>query len=348
MKLLRGIIVLLLPIGALIGASIFIASIHNSAVNTRWLSHPSSEGTFIDNGGRKLFCRVKGHGSPAVLIETWGGGPSFEWWRIQDSLARKTTVITYDRGGYGWSEPGPVPRTSDKISGEIAAIAAALRIDTAMVLVGHSIGGLYVIDYCRRHPDKVAGAVLLDAVSLHNRRWWTEFPQFTRYFDKAKYADYGRKFAKSGLERITGFLPYENVPAPVKNLVVEHYCSPRSYDAMQDEIVRIDSCIAIIDRLGPFPAIPLKIIAPSSESIMREWIKYQVPRPVAEKMQKLHEELTKELIRYSPAGTLSIIDQTGHGIHLDRPDALIAEIGSLIEEIRLKRPQNDSAAKSPD
>src|SRR5207247_5863962 len=117
----------------------------------------------VDIGGsRRMHVRVHGSGGPTVIIETGLGSREYAWHGIQDELARSTTVVTYDRAGYGWSPPGPWPPMVDKVVDDLQAVVRALDLPEPLILVGHSLGGIYVRAFARRHPEEVAGLVLVD------------------------------------------------------------------------------------------------------------------------------------------------------------------------------------------
>src|SRR6185369_2620624 len=59
---------------------------------------------------RRINLRCMGHGSPTVLLEAGFGAWSFAWNKVQPAIARTTRVCAYDRAGYGFSSPGPLPR----------------------------------------------------------------------------------------------------------------------------------------------------------------------------------------------------------------------------------------------
>jgi hypothetical protein len=78
-------------------------------------------------------------------------------------LATKTRVCACDRAGYGWSDPGPQPRTPSQITEELHALLIKAGVQGAYVLVGHSAAGKQVRLYVHRYPHDVVGMVLLDA-----------------------------------------------------------------------------------------------------------------------------------------------------------------------------------------
>jgi pimeloyl-ACP methyl ester carboxylesterase len=77
-------------------------------------------------------------------------------------IATQTTVVAYDRAGYGTSEGGPLPRDSGTEVEELRALLAAAEIPGPYVLIGHSLGGLNMEVFAISHPEDVAGMVLLD------------------------------------------------------------------------------------------------------------------------------------------------------------------------------------------
>jgi pimeloyl-ACP methyl ester carboxylesterase len=122
-------------------------------------------GVLIDVGGHRLHLRCAGRGRPTVVLEAGLPGSSLDWTLVQPKLAKLTRVCAYDRAGYGWSEPGPRPRTSLRITDELHDLLGRARVPGRYVLVGHSFGGLHVRLYASRFPTQVAGVVLVDVPS---------------------------------------------------------------------------------------------------------------------------------------------------------------------------------------
>jgi Lysophospholipase len=106
--------------------------------------------------------RCVGAGAPTVVLEAGLGDGLLTWARVQDSIAGFASVCAYDRAGYGWSDPGPAPRTSAREIAELHALLGAAHLPPPYVLVGHSMGGLNVRLYAFRYPREVAGLVLVD------------------------------------------------------------------------------------------------------------------------------------------------------------------------------------------
>ncbi|MBB5935560.1 alpha/beta fold hydrolase [Streptomyces zagrosensis] len=111
--------------------------------------------------GRQLHYVTAGHGDPLVVFEAGGNGSRTTWGLIQGEVARTTATLSYDRAGFGRSEPDSAPRTFDRIVDDLEDLISAVS-DGPCVLVGHSLGGPICRSFARRHPDRVAGLVLVD------------------------------------------------------------------------------------------------------------------------------------------------------------------------------------------
>ena len=131
----------------------------------------------MDIGGYHLHLNCSGEGVATVIMDSGAGGNSLSWNLVQPEIAKFTRVCTYDRAGLGWSDPGPLPRTSRQFVKELHALLVTSGIKGPYVLVGHSLGGAYVQRYAQRFPDEVAALVLLDSAKLQ-----TEFAKRAQAF----------------------------------------------------------------------------------------------------------------------------------------------------------------------
>ena len=119
--------------------------------------------TMVRAGRHRIEANIAGDGSPVVVIEPSFGGSAAEWRSIAETLAAETTVVTYDRAPYGASSRAADRRTPADIAGDLHAVLQALGIAGPVVLVGFSVGGMYVRAYAALHPDQVAGMVLVES-----------------------------------------------------------------------------------------------------------------------------------------------------------------------------------------
>ena len=115
----------------------------------------------------RVVMQIIGHG-PVAVFESGSGVAHRNWASVAQALAPCLTTVTYDRPGIGGSLPSRHPM-APVLAGDVAAdLVARLRVHGLpgpYILVGHSIGGLYVQGLARNHPQMVAGVVFVDAAS---------------------------------------------------------------------------------------------------------------------------------------------------------------------------------------
>jgi pimeloyl-ACP methyl ester carboxylesterase len=123
---------------------------------------PPAQASLIDVEGRKISYKAAGAGSPTVVLEYGLGGSSGNWDNIFPEVARFTRVVSYDRAGYGKSEPGPGPRSQERLAKELHTLLHNAGIMPPYVLVGHSLGGANIRAFAYLFKDEVAGLVFVD------------------------------------------------------------------------------------------------------------------------------------------------------------------------------------------
>jgi pimeloyl-ACP methyl ester carboxylesterase len=112
--------------------------------------------------GRHLNLVCLGQGAPTVILEAGMGDDSLAWRKVQASLATITRTCAYDRAGYGLSDAARRASDADNTVADLALLLDKAPIQGPVVLVGHSLGGLYATYFTNLYPDRVAGLVLLD------------------------------------------------------------------------------------------------------------------------------------------------------------------------------------------
>lgn len=87
---------------------------------------------------------IAGRGAPPVVFENGLGG-TLDWWaKVLPEVSTYTTTFTYNRPGIGSSARAATPRDGDHIVDELRRVLRDRKISPPYVLVGHSIGGLYM------------------------------------------------------------------------------------------------------------------------------------------------------------------------------------------------------------
>jgi pimeloyl-ACP methyl ester carboxylesterase len=120
-------------------------------------------GQLVDVGGFRLNLYCMGSGSPAVVFDSGWGDWAPAWSKVQPQIAKWTRACSYDRAGAGFSDPGPMPRNSVRIAGELHTALHNAGIAGPYILVGSAYGGDNVRTFADLYMNEVAGLVLDDA-----------------------------------------------------------------------------------------------------------------------------------------------------------------------------------------
>ena len=120
----------------------------------------------VEVDGARMLARISGvRGElPVIVLESGGGGTSAWWAWVQRRLAERTLVVSYDRAGLGGSgEVVPAEIGPEAVARRLAALLATIAGPGPYVLVGHSLGALFVRYFAATRPDAVAAVVMVDA-----------------------------------------------------------------------------------------------------------------------------------------------------------------------------------------
>jgi pimeloyl-ACP methyl ester carboxylesterase len=111
-----------------------------------------------DDGARlNFYCT--GSGSPTVLFDSGWGDWAPIWAVVQPRVASWTRACSYDRAGAGFSDAGPMPRTSERIADELQSALHIAGIKGPYILVASSFGGNNMRVFADKYMPDVAGVV---------------------------------------------------------------------------------------------------------------------------------------------------------------------------------------------
>ncbi len=110
--------------------------------------------------GRSLAYRVLGAGQPVIVMGAGLGDGMESFADVAPVLAKSAMVIVYDRAGYGLSTAASGAADAKAAARDLEAVLAQSGVRGPYVLVGHSLGGLFLEYYAATHPKQVAGLVL--------------------------------------------------------------------------------------------------------------------------------------------------------------------------------------------
>lgn len=259
----------------------------------------------VDVGTHSLYIHCLGRGRPTIVIDT-GLGESYEsWGHVITTLSRQTRVCAHDRAGYGRSEPGPMPRDSQRAANELHLLLANSGEDGPFLLVGHSLGGLNMQVYASTYPEEVAGLFLLDPSPL---AWMMGegFPELRDIFNQQSAA-----LREEADEVSASFDPDAIAIKPYMNATASEF--EEFFGRTTDEVAAISSFgdlpLTVIGATEPDPSF-----GESGEAFRQFW-----------------NEESQLLARKSESGQFILAEGSSHHIHLDAPQVVIDAILEMIQ-----------------
>lgn len=129
----------------------------------------------VEIAGHKLRAEISGSrhagvGRPTVVLVSGLNSPLENWDLVRPVLARSLRVVAYDRPGVGQSEPGSESTSPEQGARELRALLNGIAIQPPYLLVGHSLGGVFIRAFACLYPAEVAGLVYVDATDFTERR----------------------------------------------------------------------------------------------------------------------------------------------------------------------------------
>lgn len=292
----------------------------------RELRLPTQTATRVHLGERVTRARLLGQG-PTVVLEAGGAGEGttdsfggvLEQW-----VASFATVVTYDRLGSGDAD-GPPRRSVAEMADDLDSVIHQLRCAAPVVIVGWSSGGLVAQMFALRHPQEVAGLVLLDPSAPVTESRLVELV--------------GMTLAAAGLF-LLGIAQLLRVPRTSLGRCVLRRMAPKDiskprlgwfyryvdnhpWAALQTArlVPRHTSYLREVKReleRASLPDVPVRVIVPRSRT---RW------RATYAKMDASNRALVKRF----PRGELVFADGTSHSwLPVERPDVVVAAIRDVL------------------
>ena len=246
-----------------------------------------------------------------MILEAGAG--SLAWMSVFSEIAELTRVCTYDRPGYGWSEPASSPRTAETIVQELKMLLQAADIKPPYVLSGHSLGGLLMQLYAARFPNDFEGVVLVDS----------------------SHPDQVQR--TSDLKEIEGLVLALKVLGPLglaRMLLPVPAGDPDSRDILvreqERELLMTNRSLQTIVAEMSVLRQSLREVGNSSVDLgSKPLVVLTGGRQRAEWWHRMQEDLS----RLSTNSEWLVVDGAGHFIQHDRPDAVVDAVRRVMEKV---------------
>ena len=294
----------------------------------------------MDIGHRRLHLYTQGDGSPAVVLEAGIAASSLSWSHVQPRVAAFARTYSYDRAGLAWSDACTGPVTAARCADDLHRLLSAAELQGPFVLAGHSYGAFVLHVYASRHPDKVAGLVLVDPIYPEE---WLNLARRERWRLKGGVllSRVGAVLARTGLVRVCLRLlargstrvprrvsrmfgseaakvlqrlvgEVQKLPAETWPAVRAHWSEPKCFTSMAEHLAGLRQSAAEVAACGDLPCdIPIVILTAASQS---------------EAYRQEHARMAAR----SAHGRQMLASGSGHWILLDEPDLVVDAIRHVV------------------
>lgn len=292
-------------------------------------------GRIVQVDGRKMHIFCTGKRNPTIILVAGGGAVSIDWYLIQSKIDSTTRVCSYDRAGLGWSEPGPAEETVEETVSDLHKLLQAAGEKPPYILVGASIGGIFIQAFQHSYPNEVVGLVFTNssnhigfAAKNKDDLIWNLTEEEIRATYPLPPAD--KRPLPTKVVEPYNKLPLEMQPARLWLAIKlqkrwnQSVPDPESMLSWRKEFLReFNESDAV---KGRYPLGKLPVIVVSSNPKANDSLRYS-------------REGAADRLDYLSSNSLHITAvDSGHEIHLYHPDVLISALKQIITAVRKNIP----------
>ncbi|MFD9219821.1 alpha/beta fold hydrolase [Streptomyces sp. NPDC060064] len=300
----------------------------NNSTSSARLAPPI--GGFQEIDGRRIFVHRSGSGGPAVVFLPGASAVGLDYFGVQQGVSQFTTAVVYDRGGTGYSDPLPLPRTAAAVATELRELLRAQNIAAPYVLVAHSLGGFYAHRFAQLYPQDVAGLVWLDAF---HRDWDDFMPSAAGLAAVERMAP-----DREQLERMRPALLemraelLADYPEHIRQALIDAKGSDewtRAGIAERTKLAELATELRAGPNIPDVPVVALSVVGtdPAQQALTSE-----------RTLQEMNDGKTRmdaALVSAVSHGEQRIISDTSHHrLCFDRPDAVVQAIHDVVDRAR--------------
>ena len=293
-------------------------------------------GRLVNVGGdRRLQLDCRGTGSPVVIFEsgldTLG---SLSWTKVHDEVAKTTRACAYSRAGIMWSDPASGVFDVQRVVEDLHNALVVTDEKPPFVMVGHSLGGPYVLTYTGQYGRDVAGLVFVDA--SHPDQLARLHDAIGRDLDQGaaliKLAD---NLAWSGAVRL--FAPKGSVApdhAPPHTTLVAAAWQPQSVHAAVRESNSLSETLTVAGQYRQLGDRPLVVLTRTMTAPPEALKAMRLSADEGRRLDAEWRAMQDDEATWSTRSRHQVVPDASHYIQFDQPEVVIAAVVDVVGQVR--------------
>ncbi|MFN7115412.1 MAG: alpha/beta fold hydrolase [Saprospiraceae bacterium] len=253
--------------------------------------------------------------APVLIFENGWGMDLKTWNTVINALEKVAPVVCYDRAGVGASDDDHKMPTLKNVAADLQTLLKTLNIPPPYIMIGHSLGGVYIRGYAGYFPNEIAGLVFVDPADFTETKeqWKQPYRSVGVPEQKIEAMIYDRLYKKSEPDTLM----------------------PR---ALQEELqVLADLRRTDFAELNdlPIPKVPIYFfvggkfeVPPANRSKDFDHLLY-----FKNKTYQFVENWNSVIYESEKPGMLFYISNAGHFVHRDTPEVVIENIKILLKAL---------------
>ena len=325
---------LLLGIGCFIVPVVLVGAGYETFMRWQASRQYPALGQLVDVGGRRIQIDCRRKGSPTVVLESGLDAlGSLSWATVHDEIAQTSRVCAYSRAGILWSDPTTDASDSKKVAQDLHTALTKVGETPPWVMVGHSLGGPYIMRFTSLYKAEVAGLVFVDASHPDQVAPMQKITGMSLDTPPSSIIPLAEAVAKIGLVRLVSRSSTSpNVP-PLVNQVEQAYL-PQNIGSFLQEVQSSGTAIAAVGNFRQLGDRSLVVLTAMKKHSSDELQNMGMSQNQEMQMQALWNQLQADQATWSTRSRHEIVPDASHYIQFDRPDVVLKAVHEVVITVR--------------
>ncbi|UCR89901.1 alpha/beta fold hydrolase [Mycetocola spongiae] len=309
-KFLKIALRVVLSIIAVIALVLTTTTVVNAVATGSEKSRIDTYGQLVPVDGKNMNVVISGSGeNTIVLIPGFGtASPALDFSPLIKRLETENRVVVVEPFGYGLSDQTDKERTSENIVTEIHEAVSGLGLEK-YVLMGHSIAGIYGLEYANKYGDELTAFVGIDSSVPTQPGMDVQFP--TGAMQAAKFLGIARIITELSGDTLAGMDFDEHTKDQMKLIAFQNNLT----DTYVDEMKHIYPNFVEARRLTFPQTLPVLLFAQADNKSVAGWV-------------ELHEEQAATVDN----GTVVLLD-ADHYLHHSKSAEIAADFEAFMADL---------------